>query len=178
MADRERLEDAITFLVAHAKSPLTRTALVKLLYFADLRSFERRGRSITGLPWIWHHFGPFSSEIYETLGSLESREEVTVDVRQTFYGNPEYRIHPGSAAGYYDVLGEVEEGILDEVAAEFGRIPPQRLAELSYYTAPMLDGKLHRGARLDFSSYSKPTQRPPAYKLDLSVEPPARMNSS
>jgi uncharacterized phage-associated protein len=178
MADRERLEDAITCLVAHAKSPLTRTVLVKLLYFGDLRSFERRGRPITGLPWIWHHFGPFSSEIYETLGTLESRDEVSIDVRRTYYGNPEYRIHPGPASGYYEVLDGADMEMLIEVVAEFGRFPPQRLAELSYYTTPMLDAKLRRGERLDFSAYTRASQRPQPYRLDPSVGPPERMSNS
>jgi uncharacterized phage-associated protein len=177
MTDRRRLEDTVTYLLQTARRPLTRTALVKLLYFADLRSYERRGRPITGLGWIWHNFGPFSSEIYEVLGDLELADEVSVEVRRNYYGSPEYRIHPGPAAGYYQVLEESEQAILDDVIREFSEIQAQRLAELSYYTAPMQDEKLHRGAALDFAAYRKPVTRPGPYNLDNSVPRPPRMTS-
>ena len=55
--DAKLLEDAITFLVS-SRQDLTRTALLKLLYFADLRAYETRGRPITALNWIWHFYGP------------------------------------------------------------------------------------------------------------------------
>jgi uncharacterized phage-associated protein len=177
MTDHRRLEDTITYLLQTTRRPLTRTALVKLLYFADLRSYERRGKPITGLGWIWHKFGPFSSEIYEVLGDLESADEVSIEVRPNYYGSPEYRIHPGPAAGYYQVLEESEQDILNDVVAEFSQIQAQRLAELSYYTAPMQDHRLHRGATLNFSAYQKQITRPVPYVLDDTVPRPERMTS-
>ncbi len=177
MTDHHRLEDAITYLLEKTRLPLTRTALVKLLYFADIRSYERRGKPLTGLRWIWHNFGPFSSEIYDVLGDLEFADEVTIEVRRNYYGSPEYRIHPGPAAGYYQVLEESEQSILNDVVTEFSQIQAQRLAELSYYTAPMLNPRLHRGAALDFSAYREPVTRPAPYVLDHSAPRPHRMIS-
>jgi hypothetical protein len=52
--DEQRLEDAITFLISRAPKALTRTALLTLLYFADLRSYELRRRPVTALNWLWH----------------------------------------------------------------------------------------------------------------------------
>jgi hypothetical protein len=175
MTDHRRLEDTITYLLERTRLPLTRTALVKLLYFADLRSFEHQGQSITGLRWIWHNFGPFSSEIYEALGDLESADEVTTEVRRNYYGSLEYRIHLGPAAGYYQVLDESEQAIIDGVVTEFSGIQAQRLAELSYYTAPMGDPRLKRGAAIDFSAYREASARPAPYVLDPSVPRPERM---
>jgi len=122
MTDYRRAEDTITYLLEKARRPLTRTALVKLLYFADLRSYERRGKAITGLRWIWHNFGPFSSEVYDVLGSLEFADEATTEVRRNNYGSLEYRIHLGPAAGYNQVLEESEQDIIDEVVGEFSKI--------------------------------------------------------
>ncbi len=178
MTDNRRLEDTITYLLERSRLPLTRTALVKLLYFADLRSYEQTGRPVTGIGWIWHNFGPFSSDIYDVLGDLESADEVTTEVRRNYHGSPEYRIHLGPAAGYYQVLNESEQATIDGVVAEFSGINAQRLAELSYYTAPMRDPGLHRGAPLNFSAYRNPATRPRPYLLDLSVPRPQRMTSS
>lgn len=175
MTDYRRLEDTITYLLEKSRLPLTRTALVKLIYFTDLRSYEHHGRPVSGLRWIWHNFGPFSSEIYDALGDLESADEVTTEVRRNYYGSLEYRIHPGSAAGYHQVLEEAEQAIIDDVVAEFSGINAQRLAELSYYTTPMKDPRLKRGAALDFSAYREALRRPAPYVLDTSVPRPERM---
>jgi hypothetical protein len=175
MTDSRRLEDSITYLLERSRLPLTRTTLVKLLYFADLRSYESRGKPITGLRWIWHNFGPFSTDIYDVLGYLESADEVATEVRRNYYGSPEYRIHLGPAAGYHQVLGGTERALIDNVVAEFSGINAQRLAELSYYTAPMQDLGLQRGAALDFSAYLKSATRPEPYIIDLSAQRPQRM---
>lgn len=175
MTDPHRLEDSITYLLERSRLPLTRTTLVKLLYFADLRSYESRGKPITGLRWIWHNFGPFSVDIYDTLGYLESASEVATEIRRNYYGSPEYRVHLGPAAGYHQVLGDTERAIIDNVIAEFSGINAQRLAELSYYTAPMKDPHLQRGTALDFSAFMNPAARPEPYVIDLSVPRPQRM---
>lgn len=177
MTDYHRLEDAITYILERSRLPLTRTALVKLLYFTDLRSYELRGKPITGLPWIWHNFGPFSTDIYDSLGYLESADEVTTEVRRNYYGSLEYRIHPGVSAGYHQVLAGKERSIIDDVVTEFSGINGQRLAELSYYTVPMQDEKLHRGDYLDFSAYGSTATRPKPYALNLASPRPRRMKS-
>ena len=39
--------------------------LVKYVYLADLAFAEKRGgETITGIPWRFHHFGPWSPEVY------------------------------------------------------------------------------------------------------------------
>jgi hypothetical protein len=35
-------------------SKLTRTSLVKLLYFVNLRNWERSGEPLTNVKWRWH----------------------------------------------------------------------------------------------------------------------------
>ena len=99
--DEQRLEDAITFLISRAPKVLSRTALLKLLYFADLRSYELRGRPITALSWLWHFYGPFEPTVYDALNAMNANDEVQVDVRLTPYGNPEYRLTSGPASGFY-----------------------------------------------------------------------------
>ena len=174
VAARERLEDTVTYLANDSQSPLSRTALVKLLYFTDLRSYERLGRSLTGIDWIWHNFGPFSAEIYETLSGMEARDEIATEVTRNPFGSPEYRLHLREGAGYFGVLSSEDTQIIADVLSEFGRLTPQRLAELSYYTHPMQNVR-YRGQPLDFSPYER-SPAPAAYVLDVSVPPPAKMS--
>jgi uncharacterized phage-associated protein len=174
--DEQRLEDVITFLVSRTPKVLTRTALLKLLYFADLRSYEKKGRPITALKWIWHFYGPFAPAVYDALNAMNANDEVQVDVRLTPYGNPEYRLTPGPAHGFYQVLNAAEHALLQDVLKEFGRYPAMKLRDFSYQTLPMKQ-VMQRGDELDFEPYC--SADPPArFVPDRSAKPSARISSS
>ena len=113
--DQRRLEDAITLFVSHRPKGLSRTALVKLLYFLDLRSWERYHRPVTGLSWYWHYFGPYADEITDTVSELEIHGELVVDVHPTGFGSTEYRIHLGEHPGLYGVLTDEERHTVKDV---------------------------------------------------------------
>jgi hypothetical protein len=51
-----RLEDSIALVAsqaAHQGAVLTKTKLVKLLYFLDLEAWSDLGRTVTGVEWSW-----------------------------------------------------------------------------------------------------------------------------
>lgn len=149
---RKRLEDVITILVSQSRRHLTRTSMVKLLYFVDLRSYEARGRPITNLSWIWHHYGPFAEGVAETVGALEAAGELGVSVGIGFYGGPEYTIRTGPHAGLFGVLTSDEVSLLQRVIDEFGRHSATVLRNLSYQTWPIREAR-NRGVELDFRQY-------------------------
>lgn len=171
--DEQRLEDAITFLVSRTPKVLTRTALLKLLYFADLRSYEEHGRPITALNWIWHFYGPFAPAVYDALNAMNANDELQVDVRVTPYGNPEYRLTPGSSHGYYQVLKATEQALLQDVLKEFGRYPAMKLRDLSYQTLPMTQ-VAERGDELDFAPY-RSASRAARFVPDTTAKPSPRI---
>lgn len=172
----QRLEDAITFLIDRAPKTLTRTALLKLLYFADLRSYEDRGEPITDLNWVWHFYGPFAPAVYDALNTMNANDEVFVEVRETAYGNPEYRLTSGPSYGFYQVLSREDQSLLGAVLDEFGRLPAMKLRDLSYQTLPM-QRVSQRGDDLDFSSYR--SKRVPArFVPDLSAKPSPRISAT
>jgi uncharacterized phage-associated protein len=174
--DERRLEDAIAFLISRAPKPLTRTALIKLLYFADLRSYERYQRPITGLNWVWHLYGPFATAVYDAVNLMNANDELKVDVRVTPYGNPEYRLTVGPAAGFYQVLDKQEQSLLEDVLKEFGIFGAIKLRDLSYQTEPMQRVGA-RGEALDFASYR--SAAPPARFIpDTSAKPSPRIAAS
>jgi hypothetical protein len=41
--------------------------LLKYVYLADLAYAERNGQSYTGVQWCFHHFGPWSVEVYKQI---------------------------------------------------------------------------------------------------------------
>ena len=171
----KRLEDAITYLVSHTEHQMTRTKLVKLLYFVDLRASEVSGAPTIGIPWRWHHFGPFAREIYDCVQTLEVRDELRVNVTRNYYGNPEYHLSLGPRAGYFGVLSGEDIRLAQGVLAEFGPVQSARLAELSYYTVPM-ETVHQRGDLLDFTAYAT-KGRPDPYVPDFNAPPPAKMAS-
>jgi uncharacterized phage-associated protein len=173
--DEQRLEDAITFLISRTPKVLTRTALLKLLYFADLRSYELRRRPITALNWLWHFYGPFESAVYDALNAMNANDEVQVDVRQTPYGNPEYRLTSGPASGFYQVLDDADQSLLDDVLKDYGRFPAMKLRDLSYQTLPM-QRVAERGDDLDFAPYTSASP-PPRFVPDPSAKPSPRIAS-
>src|SRR5580658_2922166 len=131
--DRRRLEDVVT-LVLKAKPGTSRTALVKLLYFIDLRSWEVHARPLTSVEWIWHWFGPFAEEIGDAVGDMEVAGELDIRVHTNFFGHPEFRIQLAGGAGLYGELDDAEESLIQEVVDEMGAFSPSVLSRLSYQT--------------------------------------------
>lgn len=41
--------------------------LLKYVYLADLTHAERKGQTYTGVQWYFHHFGPWSTEVYKQI---------------------------------------------------------------------------------------------------------------
>lgn len=159
--DREALEDAVALVASmcgrHGVT-LTRTKLVKLLYFVDVRSWERSGRVVTGVEWMWHYYGPYSAEIVATCNRMSANGELDVIPTSNYYGSPEYRIRTLEAMYFSPPeVGVVE--LVREVVQEFGGKPAAKIGDLSYETLPMRHLIQHGGRRgdvLEFPS-SPPT---------------------
>jgi len=135
------LEDAIALLVSQATSAgirLTRTKLVKLLYFVDLRAWEQLGQTVTGVEWIWHHYGPYSPSIVEACERMAASDEL--EVRETSI--------------YYDPPGRDLVNLVRTTLRDFGRLAPAKIGDLSYETEPMrrLVASGHRGDTIEFES--------------------------
>jgi uncharacterized phage-associated protein len=177
---RATLEDAITAVAAQAEGhgvALTRTKLVKLLYFVDLAAWESFGRTVTGVEWIWHHYGPYSSSIVEAVESMGSNDELELTESMNYFGSPEYRLRSISPA-YYRPASSDLMGLARSVLRRYGNMSPSAIGDASYETAPMRDLITRggsRGDRLEFNSPS-PTRRDVSATLDryrprLSSEP-------
>jgi uncharacterized phage-associated protein len=137
--DRYSLEDSIAMVAAQAKHQgvvLTRTKLVKLLYFLDVRAWDTIGRTVTGVEWIWHHYGPYSSTVVEVCDAMAETGELEVEETANYFGKPEYRIHSVSEAYYYR-HSAVFGSLVRQVVHDYGRFSPAAVGDKSYETEPM-----------------------------------------
>lgn len=152
------LEDTIALVASqagHQGIRLTRTKLVKLLYFIDLRAWQQIGRTVTGAEWRWHHYGPYSASIVEACGRMAAAGELDVEATENWFGTPEYRISSAEEM-YYRPPSEELVRLVRSVIADLGRYPPARIGDLSYETEPMrrLIAKGQRGDLIEFVSPS------------------------
>ena len=150
------IEDAITLLAEQATSHgvgLTRTKLVKLLYFVDLRAWERLGHTVTGVEWLWHHYGPYSSSIVEACDRMATNGELHLFDAQNYYGSPEHRIKAEKSL-YFTPPSQDLVSVVRSVVVEFGHYSPARIGDLSYDTEPMkrLVQSGHRGDPIEFEA--------------------------
>lgn len=137
--ERVTLEDAITLIAEEAAAEhvqLTRTKLVKLLYFLDLKAFEAFGRTVSGVEWRWHHFGPYSEAIVLTCTKMGRAGELELERTENWFGSAEFRIR-SSRPGYYRPPSPDLARLVKLVVKEFGRFAPSVLGDMSYDTEPM-----------------------------------------
>ena len=73
----ERVDSLIKFALAAAgredagQQELGPIHLVKYVYLADLAYAEKHGgATFTGIPWRFHHFGPWAVEVYNRVGPV------------------------------------------------------------------------------------------------------------
>jgi hypothetical protein len=171
MPEHESLDDAISVIAERASTmslQVTRTKLVKLLYFVDLRAWELYGRTVTGVEWIWHNYGPFSSEILSACRRLQLSDELDIEVGRNYYGSPQYEIQSSSPA-YYRIPSNELVALIDEVLNEFGALRASVIGDRSYDTGPMkrVIATGHRGDQIEFDNedrHQQPRNRRPAKK--------------
>lgn len=125
---------------------LNRTQIVKLLYFADLKSIKESERPTTGANWMWHDHGPFDSAIYQALDDMEADENIVHDVNVS-----QLTEHTYSSLGVAD--DEALAAIFDEVLDEHGHRSGRSLIEIAYKTPPMLAAQDEGTRRVDLNLF-------------------------
>lgn len=121
---------------------LNRTKVTKLLYLADLRAV-RHGQEPSGLPWVWHKYGPWSNNLYTLASRLQQAGELVVE-SVPFLGDRYRLLRLRRASGSPYVLH------LRAVVGEYGHLSAGVLRDFTYQTAPMLRAQdAVRGVPLD-----------------------------
>jgi hypothetical protein len=159
------LRAIIAYIVARSLDrgiTLTQTRLVKLLYLVDVDRVAGRAKPLSGLRWVFFHYGPYALELPETLAKMEGSEIIT-----RRYGDAIlYTFAPGAPSGD-DWVSSAQRSV-DRVVARFAPLEQNELLDHVYFhTGPMIGAK--RGEPLDLSraaDYREPHRRAP-------LKPPA-----
>ena len=156
-------------LIAHVITELAdmdagfgKTRLVKLLYLIDVENYRRRGCTISGLEWRFHHYGPYASEIDAALRELDL--DVPQEDTATETGHKAIVLRPGrslhSNLGKH-VSSPSDLGLVNKVIRDWGEVELNPLLNHVYFfTEPMKDAE--RGETLDFSTIQRRQPDSPA----------------
>jgi hypothetical protein len=151
------LRSLIAYLVAGALDKgvtLNQTKLVKLLYLIDVERAASGRSLLTGLRWVFYHYGPYALELPETLEPMEGRE-IVVD---QWNDAKLYRAAPGAPSAEEWPPGT--RRMVDDVIRRYASLELNELLDLVYFhTAPMRGAV--RGEPLDMTrARTDPPKRP------------------
>lgn len=142
----EQLKDVISYFVRRSgRSGLGRTVLTKLVYFAELESWERRGVPLTGTSFYRLHYGAWAPDVPSVAESIPGQVEHTQFLG--FYFEHRYRLRSEAAP---EPLDPEVATLLDGIFDRYGRMTAANIGALSKKTPPML-AALEAGTRLDLS---------------------------
>lgn len=160
------LRPLIAYMVGRARGrgiTLNRTKLVKLLYLIDIERVRARRDALTGLQWVFFHYGPYAFELIDTLEAMEG-SELSV---QLWHGSVLYRGAPGAPEG--DDWPATTKATVDRIIDRFAPLDLNELLDYVYFrTGPMIDAQ--RGQPLDMS---RAREDPPA-RRPIPLRAPAR----
>jgi hypothetical protein len=160
------LRQLIAYIVARARAreiTLNRTKLVKLLYLLDIERVKTGRDPITGLEWVFFHYGPYAFELIDTLKAMEGSQLVA----QQWHTGILYRGAPGAPDG--DEWPAGTKAAIDRVVDRFAELDLNELLDYVYFrTGPMQQGK--RGDRLDMAL----AREDPPLRAPRPLEPPER----
>jgi len=135
------LRDAIAYICKHYphKDELSNARVTKMVYLADWRSAITRGKQMTEVPWVFHHYGPF---VYDILDTAKEDPAFEVVPTHNMYGAPKDLLKVAHDATYLSV-GEDEKDILNFVIDSSADKNWDEFIRLVYSTYPILAGERH-----------------------------------
>jgi hypothetical protein len=160
----------IAYIVARSRDKditLNRTRLVKLLYLVDIERVRSRRDPLTGLPWIFFHYGPYAPSLIDTLDAMEGSELVATP----WHDSVLYRAAPNAPGG--DDWNAGTKALVDRVVDRFAPLDTNELLDYVYFhTGPMVDAV--RGQPLDLTraredprEYRRAPLKPPSPPADI-----------
>ena len=162
--------DLIKYIVWYATQQgvkLTTNRLVKFLYLADLYHARlKAGKTLTGFPWRFIHYGPYCREAIAVIEKAAAEEMICKETFDSFFGDEkEYHLfwcREGDAEELGDKIHVGVIGQLQNAIKKYGEDTPHLLDYVYFYTEPMQEVK--KGDMLDFSKCRKPE---PIEKIEL-----------
>jgi len=157
---RELVSDLVNYVVGRVSDEgghLSKTKLVKLLYFIDIEYYRSFGRTLTGWRWLFYHYGPyafeFESATYASAARLDEEGILTSQGRKA----STYSTDEGPdrvEESLRQELGYAGLAIVRQVVDTWALDGLYPVLDYAYYeTEPMENAQ--RGELLDFSKVAR-----------------------
>jgi hypothetical protein len=151
------LQDLIKHIVTRVideGGTLGATRLVKLLYVIDVEYYRRHRKLLTGLDWIFYHYGPYSLEIPEIIRSLDldiPQDDVSIGGGRIIH---QFKPVYGQMVDISEVVPASDVMLVENVIDRWAIENLNKLLSYVYFeTEPMQNAEL--GKPLDFSKIPK-----------------------
>lgn len=131
--DYTRLDLVLQYALSVSGQDLSAVHLLKYAYLADLaHARAHAGATFTGIPWVFHHFGPYSKEAQQRVP--EAATEIGAAARQ------KERLQDGTAyVSYHGASEQVAERLRDQLPPEVASAVRWGVREHGADTAALLD---------------------------------------
>ncbi|KAB1440342.1 SocA family protein [Pseudodesulfovibrio senegalensis] len=128
--------------------------LIKYLYLADLEyAKHNNGETYTGIPWKFHHFGPWAVPLWERIEPAllaMGAEKKEISAEHDFV---RWRDAGQGRSALLDKQGVIAKIVIEQAVKEYGSNTEELLHHI-YLTKPMLSAA--PGEMLDFSLVVEP----------------------
>lgn len=131
---RERLIQSIVFFARKA-APCPKLKLMKLLWLADWNHFKQTGQTITGLEYYAYPKGPMPTALDAEFSdpSPDFVERIEIQAEMNGGSRPWEMAKPLDGQEFDDShFTPAQLRILEQVAAEYGSMTGERLAEITH----------------------------------------------
>jgi hypothetical protein len=128
--------DCVKYLFLHYPyhGELSKARVVKMIYLADWRSCLVRGCQITPIRWYFNHYGPYVSEI---IDSIRNDQDFLIQSVTNMFGDSKELIILRNKQCEINISDEVS-GILDYVISNTSNLSWDQFISLVYSTYPIV----------------------------------------
>jgi hypothetical protein len=142
--------------------------LIKLVYLADLAHAQRHhGQTFTGAPWRFHHYGPWTEQVWKRLDPVVHELNANVRTFSSSYKDDHQRWGLQDPEQVEEVYSELDRSLPFEVTSAVSRGIRQfgtdttSLLHMVYRTQPMLRTRPGELLRFDLAvAPDNPTEPP------------------
>jgi uncharacterized phage-associated protein len=139
--ENKKLKMAIYYLVKNLGTRLTKTKLMKLLFISDYIAKNGKrlgiGKSITGIRYIYYHYGPFSFEVYPSIEEMDGHEIEEIDLSDESEHGSLFTYQLGRGSPPNVEFNNDEKRILDFVVQRYGYLSLGELLTIVYESKVM-----------------------------------------
>jgi hypothetical protein len=137
------IEDIVQYIIDELSErdlPPLKTALVKLVYLADVESLRAGLPRITNVHWILYKYGPYAFELEKTIECVAGR--TVDDLARVSLSGKSYHTYRSAGHGAEFKLSPQQRGIVNIVLDRWAGEDLRRLLNYVYFeTEPMLEAQ-------------------------------------